>query len=193
VRACRAGRDPLREANCCCEAPAAPAQCEGVESIMTRLVCLSYLSNSLCARAMIRLCESVLGWIVPRACRGLCRPCDGPCAPRQTPHIALEHGKGSLQLLRCAAVSQRNIAEHFPHLAEERGALLEALLEFAEEHLERFPEPDVAADVYITAAGRARTPTDFCATYNFLLEIEAWHAHCRRRRKRICENCDDCN
>jgi hypothetical protein len=71
-----------------------------------------------------------------------------------------------LPLLCCAAVSQRNIAEHFPHLAAERGALLEALLEFAEEHLERFPEPDVAADVYITASGWARTFCDSCLTCN---------------------------
>ena len=67
-----------------------------------------------------------------------------------------------LPLLCCAAVSQRNIAEHFPHLAAERGALLE----FAEEHLERFPEPDVAADVYITASGWARTFCDSCLTCN---------------------------
>ena len=51
-------------------------------------------------------------------------------------------------------MSQRNIAEHYSHLAAEREALLEALLEFAEEHLERFPEPDVAADVYVAASGR---------------------------------------
>ena len=57
----------------------------------------------------------------------------------------------------CAAVSQRSIGEHYPHLAAERGALLEALLEFAEEHLERFLEPDVAADVYVAASGRVRS------------------------------------
>lgn len=54
-------------------------------------------------------------------------------------------------------MSQRNTAEHFPHLAAEREALLEALLEFAEEHLERFPEPDVVADVYVAASGRVRS------------------------------------
>ncbi len=68
--------------------------------------------------------------------------------------------------VRGVAVSQRHIAEHFPHLAAEREALLEALLAFAEQHLERFPEPDFAADVYVAASGRARpVPSSFALKY----------------------------
>ncbi|KAK9837006.1 hypothetical protein WJX81_006472 [Elliptochloris bilobata] len=101
-----------------------------------------------------------------RVAHDLCHAFDACAARRERPArvwLALRkfHDLRPGREFRCfmhnhelIAVSQRNIAEHYPQLAAQREELLEALLEFAEEHLERFPEPDFAADVYVAASGR---------------------------------------
>ena len=63
-----------------------------------------------------------------------------------------------LTVLRCiAGVSQREITEHFPGLEAQKRELLELLMEFFEQHIERhFPDPDYTFDVYVTAAGKVR-------------------------------------
>lgn len=53
-----------------------------------------------------------------------------------------------------AAISQRNIMENAAALEAQKDDLLEAMLEFFEEHVQRrFPEADYTFDVYITTAG----------------------------------------
>ncbi|CAL8471972.1 g11514 [Coccomyxa elongata] len=55
------------------------------------------------------------------------------------------------------AVSQRNIMENAAFLEPQKDDLLEAMLEFFEEHVQqRFPEKDYTFDVYITTAGKVR-------------------------------------
>ncbi|KAK9905753.1 hypothetical protein WJX75_005749 [Coccomyxa subellipsoidea] len=56
-----------------------------------------------------------------------------------------------------AAISQRNIMENAAALEAQKDDLLEAMLEFFEEHVQRrFPEADYTFDVYITTAGAVR-------------------------------------
>lgn len=53
---------------------------------------------------------------------------------------------------------QRNLLEYAPNLAAQEDELLEALLEFFEQHVqESFPCADFTFDVYITTAGRVST------------------------------------
>ncbi len=45
--------------------------------------------------------------------------------------------------LSCTGVSQRDVTQHFPALAEEASDLEETILEFFEEHIQhKFPDPD---------------------------------------------------
>lgn len=50
---------------------------------------------------------------------------------------------------------QRNVLDHAPGLEGQRQDLLEALLEFFEQHVQqRFPLRDYTFDVYLTTAGK---------------------------------------
>ena len=56
--------------------------------------------------------------------------------------------------------------ENAASLEAQRDELLEAMLEFFEEHVQRrFPEPDYTFDVYVTTAGAVSNPcTSSCHT-----------------------------
>lgn len=55
------------------------------------------------------------------------------------------------------AISQRNIMENAAFSEPQKDDLLEAMLEFFEEHVQqRFPETDYTFDVYVTTAGKVR-------------------------------------
>ena len=63
-----------------------------------------------------------------------------------------------VDVMRCAALSQRHVLESAHELHSQEEELKEMLLEFFEQHLqEHFPETDYTFDVYITTAGRVRT------------------------------------
>ncbi|KAL0048552.1 hypothetical protein WJX82_005697 [Trebouxia sp. C0006] len=54
-------------------------------------------------------------------------------------------------------VSQRDVTQHFPALADEASDLEEIVLEFFEEHIQhKFPDPDYTMDVYVATTGTVR-------------------------------------
>lgn len=70
--------------------------------------------------------------------------------------------------------------ENAASLEAQKEDLLEAMLEFFEEHVQqRFPKADYTFDVYITTAGRVRVyPAPHPALLDFLLCTESlcWHS-----------------
>ncbi|DBB11097.1 TPA: hypothetical protein ACH3X3_006556 [Trebouxia sp. C0006] len=59
--------------------------------------------------------------------------------------------------LKPERVSQRDVTQHFPALADEASDLEEIVLEFFEEHIQhKFPDPDYTMDVYVATTGTVR-------------------------------------